>query len=62
MAASPWPASTLAIVLFPAPEQPVISTALIGVYGGPAAGGGANEFGIPVHSELMLHGYAVLTG
>jgi hypothetical protein len=36
MAARPWRASTAAIVVFPAPEQPVIITALIGFYRRPA--------------------------
>ena len=40
-------AGTAAIVVSPAPEQPVIWTALIGVYRRPASGGSANEFVIP---------------
>ena len=40
----PRRASTAAIVDFPAPEQPVIWTALIGVYRRPALMAGANEF------------------
>ena len=44
MAARPRRASTAAMVVFPAPEQPVIWTALIGVYRRPALIAGANEF------------------
>jgi hypothetical protein len=47
MAARPRRASTAAMAVFPAPEQPVIWTALIGIYRRPALMAGANEFVIP---------------
>ena len=47
MTARPRRASTAARLVFPAPEQPVIWTALIGVYRRPAPMAGANEFVIP---------------
>ena len=44
MTARPRRASTAAIVIFPAPDMPLICTAFIGVYRGPALKADANEF------------------